>query len=220
MNCIEFDEQVAVLLDGVPSLTLERALRDHVSACQSCAAQLKEMQGLRTLLQKSIIPAPSDALDARVIRGFQNRNVSFATPQPWWRRLLRISGPALATSTVAVVMALLLGIGIGRVSVRRPPVSPAPAVASSATLLSPKPTNDQEVERQPLPAYTPLKSGDESHKQGSRKPANATMARIKPLESLTAVSPAGANYTTRAALDGFEPITGTRLRVIKAGEEK
>src|SRR6185436_9603570 len=159
VNCIEFDEQVALLLDGVASLTLERALRNHVSSCQSCAALLKDMQGVRTLLQKSVVPAPSDALDARVMRGFQNRHLSFAAHLPWWRELLRLPRPALAMSLLAVVFALLLGIGIGRRSVRQQSISSGPPVTFSPTPLSPKAPNDQVVKSQPPLAYAPGKSG-------------------------------------------------------------
>src|SRR6185503_12439714 len=143
VNCIEFDEQIALLLDGVADPTLERALRNHVSSCQACAALLKDMQGVRTLLQKSVVPAPSDALDARVMRGFQNRQLSFAAPLPWWRELLRIPRPALAMSLLTVVFALLLGIGIGRMSVR--PASGASPLVFSPTPLSPTSANVQEV---------------------------------------------------------------------------
>jgi hypothetical protein len=45
-------------------------------------------------------------------------------------------------------------------------------------------------------------------------------AKTRSLESFTVVSPSGANYSTRAALAGFEPITGTKARVIKAVEER
>src|SRR6185436_5689522 len=136
VNCIEFDEQIALLLDGVAGPTLERALRTHVSSCQACATLLKDMQSVRTLLQKSVVPAPSDALDARVMRGFQNRRLLFAAPLPWWRELLRIPRAALAMSLLTVVFALLLGIGIGRMSVRQRPTS-GPPRAFSPTPLSP-----------------------------------------------------------------------------------
>jgi hypothetical protein len=220
VNCIEFDEQVALLLDGVASLALERALLNHTSSCQPCAALLKDTQGVRTLLQKSVVPGPSDALDARVMRGFQNRHLSFAAPRPWWREVLRIPRPALAMSLLTVVFALLLGIGIGRMSARQQSVSSVPPAALSPTPLSPKSATDQVVESQPPPAYAPVKSGIERNRPVSRRSAKTIIARTKPLESVTVVSSTGANYTTRAALDGFEPVTGTKLRVIKGGEEK
>src|SRR6185503_7512385 len=177
VNCIEFDEQIALLLDGVADPTLERALRNHVSSCQACAALLKDMQGVRTLLQKSVVPAPSDALDARVMRGFQNRQLSFAAPLPWWHELLRIPGPALAMSLSAVVFALLLGIGIGRISVRQQPVSGVSPLVFSPTPRSPMSANVPEVKSPPPPADVPVRWGLERNRRASRRSAKTLIAR-------------------------------------------
>lgn len=224
MNCVEFEEQVALLMDGIASSTLERALKAHVSACRSCSTRLKEMQDVRTLLRKSVIPAPSDALDARVMRGFQNRTTSFAASQPWWRGGIfdsfPVPKPALALSLAAVFVALLAGIVIGRMSVTGRMAPPPPPTAFTAVPVSSEPKHEKPSEDPMLPRQPRPLLASEIHRPSSRKGAKTVMARTKPLESLTVVSPSGANYTTTATLDGFEPVTGARLRVIRGGDER
>ena len=220
MNCSEFDEQVTELLDGVASVPIERALRNHILLCQSCTGQWEEMKIVQTLLQKSAIPSPSDGLDARVMSGFQNRTVSrkSITPLPGWRQFLHLPAPTLAASIGAIVMALLFGFGIGRISVMQPLEAIDAGLPSSTPIVSPKP-RDPETGRQALSAHTP-KSETQIHKRVSPKLGGTVFRKTPALESLTVVSSGGANYATRAILDGFEPISGTRLRVIKTGEEK
>ena len=224
MNCVDFDEQVALLLDGVASPVIEHALRDHLSKCDSCAARLAQMQDVRTLLRKSVIPGPTDSLDERVMRAFGNRNPSFQAAQPWWRGgvpdFFRAPNRALALSLAAVFVALLAGIAIGRMSVTQQIASPAPTAASTVVATSPQPKNEGTSESPTLPhQHLPLLAS-ETHRPSSRKGVNAARVRTKPLESLTVVSPSGANYTTTANMNGFEPVTGARLRVIKVGEER
>lgn len=224
MNCVEFDKQVALVLDGVATPTLERALQDHLSVCDSCAGRLRQMQDVRTLLRKSVIPTPSDSLDESVMRAFRKRSPSLQPLRSWWHvwvfDSLRVPKPALAWSLIAVFVALLAGIAIGRMSVTRQLVSPGPPAAATVVPVSSQPKNEGAKEgptlpRQPLPLLA-----SETHQLLSRKRAKAVTIRTKPLESLTVVSPSGANYTTTANLNGFEPITGATLRVIKGGAER
>jgi anti-sigma factor RsiW len=226
MNCAEVSVQTDDLLDGATDPARERLIESHLAECPSCSARLEQMRTVRALLKKSTVPPPSSSLDSRVMRAFHERRAPTRAVSAWWRRLIfgtvGVPKPALALPLVAVCVALLVGVRVGRMSGTQIVMPPLPPLASTTV---PAPPSQVNVEPAPTQRIAPQRaaiSRNESRPSEPRKASGempAPAAKTKSLESFTVVSPSGASYSTRAALAGFEPITGTRARVIK-GEER
>ncbi len=238
MTCAEIDAHIEALFDGAIDPTLKNSVKTHLSICPSCAERLERMQAMRILMRKIDVPRPLRSLDARVMGAFQERHAPSQASTAWWRRLIfgtvLVPKPALAMSLVAVCLALFVGIQVGRLSgtqiVMTFPTSPAYIGSAPVT---PSQANVEPIARQPIVTQrtalprnesrpsTLLRS--ESHPSMPRKAPREVFtrtARTKPLESFTVISSSGTNYSTSAALVGFDPVTGTKARVIKREEEK
>jgi len=228
MTCAEIDAHIEALFDGAIDPTLKNSVETHLSICPSCAERLERMQAMRILMRKIDVPRPSPSLDARVMGAFQERHAPSQASTAWWRRLIfgtvLVPKPALAMSLVAVCLALFVGIQVGRLSgtqiVMTFPTSPAYIGSAPVT---PSQVNVEPTARQPIvPQRTALLRNESRPSRLRKVPRQliARVARTKPLESFTVISSSGTNYSTSAALVGFDPVTGTKARVIKREEEK
>lgn len=230
MNCSEASARLEGFFDAALAPARARQIEEHLAQCPACSTRLEQMQAVRILLRKSVPPSPSPALDARVARAFYERHAPRQTSGGWWRRLIfepvRVPGSALAAAlVVAVCVALFVGVKVGRISgtaiVVNPP--PSPAVNMAPTPAS-RVSAESDTDSRAVRLATAIPRPKPRRPVPGRRPLTVTVERgapaQPPLESFMVVSSLGANYSTRAALAGFEPVTGVSARVIKGGEER
>lgn len=227
MNCAEISVEIEGLFDGAINPARQRVIETHLVECPSCSARLDQMRAVRALLRKGTVPPPSPSLDVRVMRAFGERYTSPQAAPAWWRRLVfgtvRVPNAALAVSLVAVCVALFVGVRIGRMSGTQLVMAPPPSSAPIDVPAPPLQINDEVVKRQWVAPRRAALTRKQSGPPASRKVSGETLAQTattKPLESFMTFSSSDANYSTRAALAGFEPVTGMKVRVIKGEDER
>ena len=227
MNCVDIDRQMDAMLDSALDQQAVHKIRAHLSCCPRCQSKWEQLQGLRPLLQTVAISAPSESLERRVMSAFYKRHASGTSARVKWRALLLPPGipkPVFAVILLAVMMAALMGAFVlGRVTATQIVVPAQPTLTATWPGALPSTPRDSGVER---PKSAQFRTGAERNR--SRQPVYRTAAResaprtstANPLESFATVSPSGTNYSTKASLDGFEPLRGTKVRVVKGVDQR
>jgi anti-sigma factor RsiW len=230
MNCQEIKSQLGVLLDQGLEPAQALMIRRHLGHCIECQGELERLRGLKTALQSVESPAVSSRLDERVMAAFQLQHerasaVSQASGwRAWFYNSFLIPKPALALIGALLVVTAALAYKAGEITGTRSQVitPPAPAYSQSAP--------PQVIESVRV-AYVKTPGGC-SHQNsrpsamiaqtGASKPAGkpaVARAAVSQFETQTSASEEGINYTTKAALDNFEPVKDAGVRVIK-GENR
>ena len=225
MNCHEVSGLLEAMHDGALSPRARAVVESHTASCAACRAELDRLRALSSLLGKLPAPAPPASLDKRLMLAFRRRHEPRPSPFQRLRRALAgsvaVPKPALALSLVAVAAAVVLGVELGRITAT--PIQLAPAQPAS---FAPAPADVRTIEvpvehvrivrvktqAPSRPAATP-----KPRPAADRQPAPSPAAGI---ESFTTLSASGANYTTKASLEGFVPSVGSTARLIKGGEKQ
>jgi hypothetical protein len=226
MNCDDIDRQLDAMLDGGLDQQAEREIKAHLSFCPTCQSKWGQLKELKSLLQTVATSVPSGSLESRVMSAFYKKHASETSVRVKWRALLsplNIPKPVFAMISVAVMMAALAGAFVlGRVTATQIVMTAVPTLTASAAHAPPPETPESGVDPR---ERAPFRKG--ALRNRSRRPVHRTakvesVARtptMNPFESFTSVSSLGTSYSTRASLDGFEPVKNTKVRVVK-GEEK
>jgi hypothetical protein len=226
MNCAEVNQHFEAALDEALDAETKKSLMLHVRTCSSCQAAWTQMQALRSVLQASALPAPSSALDERVMRAFNRSHGPRAVARlRWWQPLasgsISIPRPIFASGLVVFALALALATYVGRLTATQISVASLPPTVKEIAVPAP-----------PQIVYLPVKVGQENREHTSfNAPKHSPMPRrtkpenslrqtgTHPPERFMLVSTTGANYTTNATLNGFEPLPSATVRVIKGKGE-
>lgn len=227
MNCVDIDNQMDALLDGALDRQAEPEIKAHLSFCPTCQSKWEQRTGLRSLLQKVATSAPSESLESRVMSAYYKKHASGTFVRVKWRALLlplSISKPAFAMILLAVMMAALMGAFVlGRVTATQIVMPALPTLTVSSASAPPSKTPESGVARRERALF---RTG--ALRNRSRRPVHRTAnvesvartSRVNPFESFATVSPSGTNYSTRASLDGFEPLKDAKVRVVKGEEQR
>ena len=222
MNCDELGAQIELAFDGVVDSALTDEIESHLSTCSFCNAQMKQLQAMRRVLRRDEIPAPSTSLDLRVMSAFRQRREHSREQSPGWRTLffgsILVPKPVFAMSLIILGAVLFLGIQIGKRSGKQiagPDVTPR-----TVSSISTPPATTSEVRAETAEPTSRRRRSIQRIHRTSRGPALSSKSMANSLESFATVSPMGANYTTKATLDGFEPFRDAKIRVVKAEEQK
>lgn len=225
MKCDDIDRQLDSMLDGALDQETERTVKAHLSFCPICESKWERLDGLRSLLRNVNTLAPSESLEPRVMSAFYNKHSSETLGTTRWSLLSFLRGPAkpvFATILVAAVMAALAGAFIlGRVTATQIVMPALPALTVSSPSAPPSKTPESGVARRERAPFRTVAARNRSRQPVQRTANVDSVARtstMNPFESFTTVSSSGTNYSTRARLDGFEPLKDTKVRVVK-GEE-
>ena len=226
MNCEEINKQLGDVLDGAVDPEMETVVMRHISTCSSCQNEWERIRAVRSILRATEAPMPPASLDARVMGAFYKTRIGRSeAPGNWWQRLvfgsIRIPKPAFALIVVAFASALALALQMGRTK-QTPLVVTVP---TPMTVEVPAPAPPPQI------VYVPIESVRSAQDAAPRAPkrqlvARATKARRplmqtpeSPLENTTVVTVSGTNYSTKATLKDFEPITNATVRVMKGRGE-
>lgn len=227
MNCADIDNQMDAMVDGGLDQQAERKFVAHLAGCPTCQSKWEQLQGLRPLLQRVAVSAPSASLEGRVMSAFYKRHAARTSVGANWRALLSgrsFSRPAFTMIMAAVIVAAVTGAFVlGRVTAPQIVVPAPPALTASLPGLPPSTPPESRVERQLSAEFRP---GAERHR--TRHPVRRTAAgksgvrtpTANPIESFATVSPSGTSYSTKASLAGFEPLRDTKVRVVKGEEQR
>jgi hypothetical protein len=226
MNCVEISAQIEVLFDGAANPALKGDIEAHLSECPACAIRFERLQAIRTLLRRSVIPAPSASMDVQVMRAFHDRQLRSRARYARWGGLVfgsvRIPKLALPMLLVALGVALLAGVQIGKKMATQIVMPGTPTLTVSSSAAPPKiPESGVESRERPLFRTRTMRN---RFRQPRHRIANvgsvAQTSTVNAFESFATVSPAGTSYSTKASLDGFQPLKDTRIRVIKGEEQR
>ncbi len=225
MNCKEAQQNLEAALDGAIDVAAQRRLHEHVSTCVSCKERLAQIEGVRSLLRESTSTAPSESLDARVMRSFRRHHAPGTESRAGvnrWRDLflgsLRVPVPIVAMLLIAMVAMVLMAYRTGKQNAQYVVVnSPAPAEPSPAGNATVHVDRPGQVHEKPMPpaiaTIVPVST--------TRNRRNRSSARVKnvpteqPIKSSTVVSSDNTSYSTIAVLKGFEPLPLATARIIK-----
>jgi hypothetical protein len=109
MNCVEVSGNLEAMFDETLDAVSRASINQHLSVCAKCKTDWHDLQQLRRLLRESMVIAPSEMLDERTLKAFDNKwPASAAEPvneRSWWRKKITIPVPAFAMTLV-----LLAGI--------------------------------------------------------------------------------------------------------------
>ena len=230
MNCNEARQNLEPALDGALDDAALRHVQAHVTTCAQCREKLDRLEAVRALLHEAPSTAPSESLDARVMRSFHKHHANRSSRQAAVTRLrdlfqgsLHVPVPILAMFLIAVVGSLLLAYRAGKqnaqhIVINRAPFSSERVEADEARgEIDKTAVADQTV---PGPASPEIVQGSTIRYRKHRVPA-ATRNGVTPqsIESSTIISSTSTTYSTLAALKGFEPLPTATTRVIK-GEQR
>ena len=226
MNCLEISAQIEAWFDGAAEPALKDEIEAHLLACPLCNNRLTRLRAMRNLLQRDSIPPPSTLLDMQVMSAFRDRHSRPRNESHRWRSLVfgsvLVPKPALAMALVALAAALLVGVLIGKRTANQIVKREAPSVVTSLMSAPSSKTPEAGVQRgeRTLQTKAPRYRSGQRVKRTGGSVSVAGNSPANSLESATTVSPLGANYSTRASLGGFEPVRESRIRVIKAEEQR
>ncbi len=105
-NCEEIREQMPEVAAGFGALTAEQ--EQHVTGCNGCTEQLKELRATMALLDEWKTPAPTPYFDVRLQARLREE---MAKPQAGWLQWFR--RPVLAAA-----LTVLMGVGAGLIYTR------------------------------------------------------------------------------------------------------
>jgi anti-sigma factor RsiW len=226
MNCDEISAQLEVFFDGATTPALKEEVEAHLSACPACDASLEQLQAIRKLLRRSVIPMPTASLDVKVMGAFHARRSRSQAHRAGWRELIfgsiLIPKPLVTMSLPVVVVALLVGFQIGRKTATQiatpDPSRSIVSLASTppANITEGRDNNSQTASRDEPPRYRPRQPAHRTR----RAKSSAAITTMTPIESFATVSPSTTTYSTRASLSGFEPLSETKVRVLKGDEQR
>lgn len=228
MNCVEALGLLEALHDGALDSTTARNVREHLSICLSCRAELEQLRLVSSVLRKSVLPAASDDIDARVMSAFRQKHRQ-PKPSPW--RFLdfgilagsvSIPKSAMAVAVLLIIVALGVALKIGMMTatpivVNMTPPAPVPmgtapvSVAASGEQF--KIVEVPVIREKVRTVYVNPKSGGTRRNESSadRYPNGGDVAMT------ASVSERG--YFTRVNLSGFVPSTEMRTKVISEVKE-
>lgn len=122
MNCNEIRERMPEVAAGFSAFTADES--KHLTSCDACAEQLKQMQATMALLDEWQAPELSPYFDTRLQARLREE---MAKPQAAWGQWFR--RPVLAAALTVV-----MGIGVGLLVTKRSepgPVAEGPGTAVS-----------------------------------------------------------------------------------------
>lgn len=227
MNCDDLDTRLDSMLDGSLDQATERTIRAHLSFCPTCESKWEQLEGLRSLLRNVATRTPSDSLESRVMSAFRNKHSSGTSVGPRWSLLSLLRGPAkpvFATILIAVITAGLVGAFIlGRVTATQIVMPALPALAVSSPSVPSSEIPESRVAHRERALVRTMATRKRPRQSVDRIATVVSIPRtstVNPFESFATVSLSGANYSTRASLDGFEPLRDTKARVVKGEEQR
>ena len=190
-------EELSALFDGQLAENEARAVRAHLDACPSCAAQLAELRATVSLLSR--MPAAAPPRSFRVPRPAQERRGLIRVPT--WLFAPPTALRAFAGVAAAVMLVLFIGDAAFQPVRQERPVSlsaPAPAASDAA----PAAAQANQESRGALPAQrAPFASGGAAAAP-SPVPGEAP-AISAPREATTAVTDAASARTRPAETPGW-----------------
>lgn len=231
MNCTKINQHLEARLDAELDPRLERVVDAHLAACPSCRAAFDQSKALKGMLRESLPCEPSVSLDDRVMRAFDRHHAPqmvVAAEAGWRPRLsgsVGVSVPALALALVLIASSLLAAVKLGSTMATQivvmSPAAPTSGVTAPRTIEVP--IESERIARVPVTARRTAAPSPVRGRRADAPPPPAKKSRApgkQPLQSSTVVSATEADYSTTAALKGFEPLTGSTVRVIKGAEER
>ena len=108
MNCNEIRELLPDLAAGMNASTPE--VEKHIASCDTCAADLRDLQKTMALLDEWQAPEPSPYFDTRLQARLREEMARPQAAGAWFNWLRR---PAWAMSFAAMVFAGALAVGVG-----------------------------------------------------------------------------------------------------------
>jgi len=111
MSCDEVNAKLEALFDGSLDSKSQETVEYHLSVCQKSQVDRHQMAELRRLLRRSMVVAPSDLLDERTMRAFDDRWKSrgaAGAKTPWWKRRITIPVPAFGLALALLVAIISL----------------------------------------------------------------------------------------------------------------
>jgi anti-sigma factor RsiW len=138
LTCYRTRRRIGAWLDGALDEGTARSTATHVTACGVCQREADELRRLRGLLRRSLTPVGPDwtGFWQGVVRGIEDRRHARPVParRPWWRGVPQWAlGGALAA-------ALLVSIGVWRLTPTVPSPSEAGVLVTSARTEDPRGT--------------------------------------------------------------------------------
>jgi hypothetical protein len=114
MNCNEIRELLPDLAAGMNATTSGSGseVEKHIASCNTCAADLRDLQSTIALMDEWQAPEPSPYFDTRLhaLLREERQREEIARPQAWFHWLRH---PAWAMSLAALVFAAALTISVG-----------------------------------------------------------------------------------------------------------
>jgi len=111
MNCNEIRELLPDLAAGMDASTPE--VNKHIASCDTCAADLRDLQKTMALLDEWQAPEPSPYFDTRLQARLREE---MARPAAGWLSWLRRPAWAMSAAGVVLTGALVVGTGVGNKS--------------------------------------------------------------------------------------------------------
>ncbi len=239
MNCQEVRLRLEAFHDRAADAELSSRIEEHLEDCLSCDGALMQLRGLRTLLLKSSIPAPSAALARGLMEAFYREHERPAKTIPWWRRALgssiTVPAPALAAAMIVIAFGIAAANIIGRNAAATVSVSDATSAAS--TSVPPSPSISPEiiehtkivevpvvkervvtrvvyVEREErMPGLRAQKQPSISARKGFQQSPQDRIPNDGGLAMNGSV--AGNGYLTRVDLTGYQPTNEMKARIVR-----
>lgn len=223
MNCNDISAAIEAYFDGAMNVPLRRKIEAHLSVCFSCESNLKQLQAMRSLLERDAVPEPSPSLDAQVMQAFRDRRAGPQGAIGGWLSLItgsiRIPKPLVATSIAVLALTSIISFEFGRRTADRIVIPSSPASTTAKTIQLIPHLNQVRVDARDKGQSHAAPTGPKSIRAGtlSRRLGRKSVAHI---ESLTLVSQSGTNYSTRTSLNGFEPLGDANVRIVRTLEQK
>jgi anti-sigma factor RsiW len=109
MSCRRARARLQSLLDGVLTTRTERALREHLARCPTCAQEYASLAAIGRALAGEPPPLPSPGLAAAIAREAALRAARRRALTPLWLEVITFTGVALIAAAVSAAALSLLG---------------------------------------------------------------------------------------------------------------
>jgi anti-sigma factor RsiW len=227
MSCQEIISQLGALMDQELEPAQTSTAQRHLMHCIECHGELERLRALKTAMQNARPPAASARLDERVMEAFrlQHGRPGAISKASGWRAWIfnsfAIPKPALALIVALLVGTAALAYKAGEITGIRSQIVTPPALVYGVSAAPPQAPEPAHVVYIKTPGGCSRSNSLPSAmlaQKGSTKSAGA-QAPVPQFETQTYASDEGIDYTTRAALDNFEPVKDASVRIIKGGNQ-
>ena len=238
MNCEKVNELLNELHDGAMSEALKTRMETHIADCSSCCAAFDRLQALRNLLQTDVAPAPSAALDRKLMQAFREKHHAPAKSPAWRRGIfagsVSVPKPIFAAALIAVAVAVTTANLIGRNAA----ISSGVNTASTAPITQqalPEVIEKTKIVEVPVikervvtkTVYVEREDGNVQRAAGKSFELNSIRGGAVNKKRDDAANPAAVpnlqmsgsiaenGYFTRTDLSDFAPVAEAKIRIIK-----